>query len=106
MNNNIEQQLELTLIMSDGTPLTEAPKNPLTEKWEKNYTLDRFGKQCQDILGHYEDGRPIMNYDCVLCTSKMCYKSDKFEVPEEDKEVYENYMEQLDSFYEEHSTIY
>lgn len=103
MNNNFEQPLEFTLVMSDGTLLTEAPDNPLIEKWKKIYTLDRFGKQCQDVLGHYEDGRPIMNYDCVLCSSKKCYKSDKFEVPEEDKETYANYLKQLDLFYEKHT---
>ena len=90
------------IVTKDGTSLSEAPKNPLIEKWENKYTLDRFGNQCQDVLGHYEDGRPIVNYECVLCSSKRCYKSDKFEVPEEDKEAYEKYLEQLNEFFKEH----
>lgn len=83
----------------DGTKF-DPPKNPLLEKWKDN--ARKNGKPCSNILGYYSDGRPIMNYSCVLCYETECYNSDYFQIPEEDKEEYENYQKKLHEYYKIH----
>lgn len=92
------------IVMEDGVSLEDAPKNPLIDKWKaKGYIKDECGKDCSDVLGHYEDGRPIMNYNCVLCHSPNCYLSDDWVVPEEDKEEFKKWQQAVTDFYKAHS---
>lgn len=92
------------LVMDDGEPAENMPKNPLIDKWkQEGYTKNHHGIECRDILGHYEDGRPIPNYSCVLCHSKNCYLSDGFEIPKEDKEVYDKWRTDVDEFFRLHN---
>ena len=66
----------------------------LVEQWKnEGYTKNNFGNECNDILGYYEDGRPIMNYSCVLCTSPNCFKSEGWKIPEKDKVTYDKCQE-------------
>ena len=102
--NEDEIKLPLKIVMEDGTPLEDMPRNPLIDKWKKEgCTKNRFGNECSDILGYYEDGRPIVNYSCVLCSSNDCYLSDAWKVPEEDKETYEKWQNEVKEFYKLHS---
>lgn len=100
--------LPIEVVCEDGTPLTEAPKNPLVEQWKnEGYTKNNFGNECNDILGYYEDGRPIMNYSCVLCTSPNCFKSEGWKIPEKDKVTYDKWIKEMDVFYILHNpTLY
>ncbi len=92
------------IVMEDGTPLTDVPKNPLIDKWKADgCTKDSYGRDCSSVLGYYEDGRPIMNYNCVLCHSSNCYLSDDWKIPEEDKETFEKWQSEVTEFYKAHS---
>lgn len=101
-SDNITFPLEI--IMEDGTSLEDMPKNPLIDKWIKEgHTKDIFGNDCSDILGYYDDGRPIINYSCVLCGSNNCYLSNFWKIPEEDKEAYKKWKDKVREFYKQHS---
>jgi hypothetical protein len=93
----------LKIVNEDGTSIDDYPKNPLMEKWKKLYPPIRYGEACSQILGTYEDGRPIMNYSCVLCCEEKCIYSDNWKVPEEDLEIYNEYLKELDSYNEIHN---
>lgn len=94
----------LKIVMEDGTPLESVPRNPLIDKWKKEgHTKDSLGNECSDILGYYKDGRPIVNYNCVLCSSSECYLSDAWKVPEEDKETYEKWQKEVKEFHKLHN---
>lgn len=90
--------LPLKIVNEDGTSIEDFPKNPLKDRWEKQYQLDKFGRPCSPIAGYQEDGRPYMNYGCVLCCSTQCHHSDCFIIPEEDKQVYEEYKNQIKEY--------
>ena len=93
------------LLTEDNVSLEDAPKNPLIDKWKaEGYTKDEYGKACSAVLGHQEDGRPIMNYNCVLCHSSNCYLSDDWVVPEEDKEAFEKWQRAVSEFYRTHGS--
>ena len=91
------------IINEDGSKMDDFPKNPLKEKWDKLYPPTRNGKPCSPYLGKYDDGRPIMNYTCVICHEKKCQHSDDWEIPEEDKEEYEKYQKQVDEYNKIHN---
>lgn len=80
------------LLNEDYTPFNP-PENPLKEKWIKLYTPIKDGEQCSPYIKN-EDGSDIPNYSCVLCTENCPHQPD-FKIPEEDKEEYENYMNEL-----------
>ena len=71
------------IVNEDGTPLDfERPKNPLEEKWERLYPptpMPQYSQVC--------DG-----YSCMWCG--RCPRGDDWKVPEEDKEVWEEYRKQ------------
>ena len=71
------------IVNEDGTPLDfERPKNPLEEKWNRLYPptpMPQFSQVC--------DG-----YSCMWCG--RCPRGDYWKVPEEDKEVWEDYQKQ------------
>ena len=89
--------LTITIVNEDGTPC-ELPENPLEEKWKKLYPPTKNGKPCSDILGYTDDNRPIANYSCILCHEDKCPHSNYWEVPEEDKEIYEEYRKQVNEY--------
>ena len=92
------------VLMEDTVSLEDIQKNPLIDKWKaEGYTKDEYGKECSAVLGHQEDGRPIMNYNCVLCHSSNCYLSDYWVVPEEDKEAFEKWQKSVSDFHKTHS---
>lgn len=71
-----------TIINEDGT-VNNPPKNPLKEKWERLYPpipMPQFSEVC--------DG-----YSCMGCS--RCPDGGNWKVPEEDKEVWEEYQKQL-----------
>lgn len=71
---------QIELINEDGTTLEDMPTNPLKEKWTKLYPpipKPEFSQVC--------DG-----YSCMWCG--RCPNGDYWEVPEEDKEVWEQYQ--------------
>ena len=71
------------IVNEDGTPLDfERPKNPLEEKWKRLYPptpMPQYSQVC--------DG-----YSCMWCG--RCPRGDNWKVPEEDKEVWEEYRKQ------------
>ena len=93
----------LQIVNEDGTSIDNYPKNPLKEKWEKLYSTDVFGRDCSPIDGYKKDGTPYMNYTCVLCQSRTCYNSNYFEIPEEDKEVWNEYQRRIDEYDKVHN---
>lgn len=97
--------MQIILMNNDGTSMHDIPRNPLEEKWSKMYNQDKFGEQCSPVLGQSSTGAPIMNYSCVLCHSMKCFRSDNFEVPEEDKEEYEAFLQRLHDYHVLHKNI-
>ena len=99
-----ELKTPIEIVNEDGTPFGfEYPVNPLKEKWEKLYLTDVHGRDCSSIVGYQKDGTPYMNYSCVLCQSRTCYHSNYFEIPDEDKEVWNEYQRQIDEYYKAHN---
>lgn len=81
MNNDI--------IFPDGT-IFDPPKNPLKEKWDKLYPpvpKPEYSEVC--------DG-----YSCMGCG--RCPSGDYWKVPEEDKEIYEQYKKEFDEYCDSH----
>ena len=74
----------LNIVNEDGTPFDfEYPENPLKEKWNKLYPpipMPQYSQVC--------DG-----YSCMWCG--RCPKGSYWVVPEEDKEIWEQYREQI-----------
>lgn len=99
MVNKDNEFLITEIVNEDGTSMKDFPKNPLLEKWDKLYPPTRYGQPCKGpIIGYYPDNTPIPNYGCVLCAESKCRHSDSFEVPEEDKEVYEEYLNKIEEY--------
>lgn len=92
-----------TVINEDGTDTSDFPVNPLKEKWDKLYTPMKDGKPCNYILGYKEDGTPIMNYSCVLCHEEKCQYSNSWKIPDEDKDEYAKYEEQIREYHRKHN---
>lgn len=86
----------------DGT-IFDPPGNPLIEKWDRLYPPTRNGKPCGPITGYFDDGRPIMNYTCVICYEEKCRYSNGFKVPEEDIAEYETWKRSVDEYQETHN---
>ncbi len=74
----------IELLNEDGT-LLELPVNPLEEKWEQAVP----------------DCSP--NYKCMYCDNKQCHHSADWECPEEDKEVYEQYLKDCGQYMKQHN---
>ena len=92
----------LSLINEDGTSKDDFPENPLLDKWIKLYQKREDGALCCDE--YREEGKlPIMNYNCVLCSSSKCFKTNNFIIPEEDKEVYKAYNKSVDEYNKLHN---
>ena len=72
---------------TDGTPFNP-PRNPLKEKWAKLYP------PCE--LSDHGD----FDYSCILCSK--CPNSEDWKIPEEDKEVYEQWRNDVISYIQEH----
>lgn len=72
-----------------GTPIDELPppQHPLAEKWGRLYPptpMPQYSQVC--------DG-----YSCMWCG--RCPFGDKWEVPEEDREVWEQYQKELQEYF-------
>lgn len=84
---------EIEIVNGDGTSLDDFPKNPLKEKWDKLYPpipMPQYSQVC--------DG-----YSCMWCG--RCPNGDKWEVPEEDKEVWEQYQEEVRKYHARHGNL-
>ena len=71
----------------------EPPENPLKDKWEKLYPSvpkPEYSQVCDD-------------YSCMWC--ERCPKGEYWEVPDEDKAVYQHYMTELYTYIEKHGGI-
>lgn len=81
----------IKLVNEDGTDLGNFPKNPLEEKWSRLYPAvpkPEYSQVC--------DG-----YSCMCCG--RCPKGDYWEVPEEDKEVWDKYQNDILEYYKLHN---
>lgn len=82
------------IVNEDGTPLDfERPKNPLAEKWKRLYPptpMPQYSQVC--------DG-----YSCMWCG--RCPRGDNWKVPEEDKEIWEDYRRQCREYDRIHNPI-
>lgn len=87
---NIKKPIEI--INEDGTQFGfEYPKNPLEEKWAKSYPptpMPQYSQVC--------DG-----YSCMRCG--RCPRGEYWKVPEEDKEVWEQYQAELREYHRIHN---
>lgn len=90
------------LLNEDGTEFNP-PKNPLEEKWNQMYPPMKHGEPCDPVLGYFNDGRPIMNYGCVLCHEEKCPNSDYWKVPEEDQEIYDAWEKECREYFNKHN---
>ena len=101
MENN--EMLIITDIMNeDGTTFgSDFPENPLKEKWDKLYPPTRYGEPCAPYYV-LDNGDRISNYGCILC-HEMCPHSNNWEVPEEDKEIWEEYQRQIMKYHKTHN---
>lgn len=103
IDDDIEVPVIKEIINEDGSKMDDWPKNPLKEKWDKLYPPMRNGKPCGPYLGRFEDGRPIMNYTCVICYEEKCQHSNSWKVPEEDKEEYAEHLKRVDEYNKIHN---
>lgn len=87
--NNI---FPIELINEDGTDIDyNYPENPLKEKWNKLYPSipkPEYSQVC--------DG-----YSCMYCG--RCPKGDNWEIPKEDKEVWDRYQKQIMEYHKLHN---
>ena len=72
-----------TILNDDGTEFNP-PVNPLKEKWDKLYPSCNFG-----------------GYNCMYC--RDCPKGDYWKVPEEDREIYEEYLKESYKYLKSHN---
>lgn len=74
----------LNVLNEDGTPIDfEYLENPLKEKWDRLYPpkpMPQHSQVCDD-------------YSCMWCG--RCPRGINWEVPEEDREVWEQYQERV-----------
>ena len=82
----------LNVVNEDGTPLDfEYPKNPLKEKWDRLYPptpMPQYSQVC-DV------------YSCMWCD--RCPSGSNWKVTEEDKEIFEQYQEQIREYHRIHN---
>lgn len=75
------------LVASKETRELRPPQNPLAEKWDKLYPpipMPQYSQVC--------DG-----YSCMWCG--RCPRGDNWKVPEEDREVWEQYQRKLHEYF-------
>ena len=82
-----------TLINEDGTSISDYPKNPLKDKWDKKYPKNRVCQALEDLN--------IVNYGCLNCNK--CPDGDLFNVPKEDLEEYKKYLEEVIKYNKVHN---
>ena len=75
---------------NDGTPYNP-PKNPLKEKWDKLYP------PC-DLSDNGD-----FDYSCILCSK--CPNSEYWEIPAEDKAIWEQHRIDVEKYVEEHGGL-
>lgn len=90
-------------VKNEDSTKFEPPKNPLIEKWDRLYPPMKHGAPCGIVLGYFEDGRPIMNYSCVLCDEEKCRHSSHWKVPEEDKDIYDTWRKDCEEYMLKHN---
>ena len=80
------------ILNEDGT-VYDPPKNPLEEKWNKLYPptpMPQYSQVCDD-------------YSCMWCG--RCPDGDHWKVPEEDREVWDEYQRQRLEYDKIHNPI-
>lgn len=87
---NREIPMITTVLNDDGTEFNP-PINPLKEKWDKLYPptpMPQFSQVC--------DG-----YSCMWCG--RCPSGEYWKCPEEDKEIYEQYLKEYREYMRAHN---
>jgi len=82
----------MSLYYNDGR-LYDPPENPLKDKWNKLYppiSIPQYSQVC--------DG-----YSCMWCG--RCPEGDNWEVPEEDREVFNAWQTEVTKYEEENGSI-
>lgn len=78
------------IVNEDGTEY-DPPKNPLEEKWNTLYPEIEKPEYSQVCDG----------YSCMWCG--RCPKGSKWVIPDEDKEVWDQYQREVDRYHEMHN---
>lgn len=76
---------KIEIVNEDGTSMDNFPENPLKEKWDKLYS------QSQTCVG----------YSCMWCG--RCPNGVNWKVPDEDKEVWDEYLRQIKEYHKTHN---
>lgn len=92
MMEDIKLPLIVKIINEDGTDAElDFPVNPLKEKWDKLYPPNQ----------RYESKTNCEGYSCMWCD--LCPHGSYWKVPEEDKEIYEEYRKQVHEYHKIHN---
>ena len=91
-NDNPPEPMLINPTNEDGTEFNP-PKNPLLEKWFREYPSTKMPQYSQVCDG----------YSCMWCD--RCPHGDGWKCPEEDKEVYEKWQKEYDKYCEEHGDL-
>ena len=83
----------INVINEDGTNLDNFPKNPLIEKWKKEFPMRSF---CVEL-----EENNLENYSCLSCG--RCFRGTFFKIPKEDLEIYKKYLEKIDEYNKIHN---
>jgi hypothetical protein len=84
--------MNIEIFNEDGS-IYDPPRNPLEDKWRKLYPPIPMPQHSQVCDG----------YSCMWCN--RCPEGDDWKVPEEDKEVWEQYQEQIREYDRVHNPI-
>ena len=82
-------QIQGPLILPDGI-IANPPENPLKDKWDKLYPACSIGSDGWD-------------YSCMFCGK--CPLGDHWEVPDEDKSIWEQYIKDKKAYYDSHGGL-
>lgn len=83
----------INIVNGDGTSMDDYPKNPLKEKWDRLYPPIIMPQNSQVCDG----------YSCMWCG--RCPRGEYWKVPEEDKEAWEAYQEEVHEYNVLHGNI-
>ena len=89
-NKEEKKYLIEKIVNEDGTECNY-PENPLKEKWAKLYPPNQ----------RYGNGENCHGYSCMFCG--LCPYGSHWEVPEEDKELWEQYKKEINEYNKIHN---
>ena len=83
----------IRLTNEDGTSIDDTPKNPLLEKWYKEFPMKESCKLIEE--------NNIVNYSCLDCGH--CPNGDLFEIPKEDLKEYNKFLKKYKKYLKKHN---